>query len=687
MTTWNREGTVTLTAGSKAVTGVGTSWGDGNVLPGGIFFAPAGLYEVESVASNTSLQLVDAYAGPTVSGTGYAIAPTQGYMISLARQLGLVLANFGELKDAWQSGSLNQAVLQLLALPGGAGGIGYSQGGTGAGDRYALDKLQERVSASDFLLVNSMTIDQTVKMQAAAARARERGVPLYINALAQVTYYAFNEVDVAGIEVICEQGVFLTAPTGATGYAFKAVGTSGARVTNPTRLTGAKHAGNGTQLGLFRASYANDVLVSNSYGAGYPMTSSADGAGLSLVECLRPKVEGGKYEGGRTGVLFISCTSPKAIGVTTNGQGRDGILFYTSPTGTTTTDAMSDGCTATNYNMNGDGGRAGIHFYGVRRATAVAPTVNGDSNQPYDDTGAVRFRDCEDFHTSGYKVSDCVTGVLVNSVGDYAAAPHNIVNRGSIGAGSVYNTRKFGVAVVGAAVSCPVTGANVSNNADVAGAAGIYHSGTGAITGCPVSDMTCVGINAGGNNTVHGNTLVRAGHGGFARAAIFMGGKGQIGSNNISDDRTTPVATLGIRINGNAVVTLGENHFGVGITDFVQLDAGTTLRRDSSPLRLKFSGQPAVPAGTIEDGCRAIDSSGITWAREASDWKRTVPRLLGNQTVGTTQTVIPHGLGSAPNTVTVLPLGNAQVWQTAAPDATNIYLAASASIACRVSVQ
>lgn len=140
MTTWYRDGTVTLTNGSKAVTGVGTEW-IAYVLPGGIFFTPTGLYEVESVATNGSMQLVSPYAGPTVAGTAYAIAPTQGYITALSKQLGAVLANFGSLKDAWVNGTLAEATdlldkidASVLAGATGTEKVGNGYGATPAGE-------------------------------------------------------------------------------------------------------------------------------------------------------------------------------------------------------------------------------------------------------------------------------------------------------------------------------------------------------------------------------------------------------------------------------------------------------------------------------------------------------------------------------------------------------------------------
>lgn len=68
---WYREGTLTLTNGNKVVVGVGTLWAktENGVLPGMILLGKNGEpYEIQKVDSDTSLTLVEAYAGETTSG-------------------------------------------------------------------------------------------------------------------------------------------------------------------------------------------------------------------------------------------------------------------------------------------------------------------------------------------------------------------------------------------------------------------------------------------------------------------------------------------------------------------------------------------------------------------------------------------------------------------------------------------
>lgn len=72
---WVRAGTVTLTNGSKKVTGSGTAWNTGinKVTKGCAFIYNNIAYEVDYINSDTELYLVDTYNGTTASGLSYRI--------------------------------------------------------------------------------------------------------------------------------------------------------------------------------------------------------------------------------------------------------------------------------------------------------------------------------------------------------------------------------------------------------------------------------------------------------------------------------------------------------------------------------------------------------------------------------------------------------------------------------------
>lgn len=77
---WYKAGTVTVTNGSPAVVGVGTTWGNGAITPGDSFSlvdasgaAVSPHYEVLTVTDDTHLTLTANYGGTTAAGAKYAL--------------------------------------------------------------------------------------------------------------------------------------------------------------------------------------------------------------------------------------------------------------------------------------------------------------------------------------------------------------------------------------------------------------------------------------------------------------------------------------------------------------------------------------------------------------------------------------------------------------------------------------
>lgn len=71
----------------------------------------------------------------------------------------------------------------------------------------------------------------------------------------------------------------------------------------------------------------------------------------------------------------------------------------------------------------------------------------------------------------------------------------------------------------------------------------------------------------------------------------------------------------------------------------------------------------------------------------STGWQRArlLPRL--SKAIGVTQTTVAHSLGYTPSVVIIKPKGNAVVWESAAADATNVYLTASAATTVDIFVQ
>lgn len=77
---WYKTGSVTINTGQTSVTGIGTKFVSNSRVGDG-FRGPDGeWYEIVNTASETSIGIYPAYAGPSVvSDTSYMIAPLQGY--------------------------------------------------------------------------------------------------------------------------------------------------------------------------------------------------------------------------------------------------------------------------------------------------------------------------------------------------------------------------------------------------------------------------------------------------------------------------------------------------------------------------------------------------------------------------------------------------------------------------------
>lgn len=108
---WIRGGTVSVTNGSKKVTGVGTTWLTAltKAKKGCLFILDSAMYEVDYVTLDTELYLVEAFAGATASGKSYKIQPFSSDTIpDLSSRLASVLAymatQYGNLQT-WAAGS------------------------------------------------------------------------------------------------------------------------------------------------------------------------------------------------------------------------------------------------------------------------------------------------------------------------------------------------------------------------------------------------------------------------------------------------------------------------------------------------------------------------------------------------------------------------------------------------------
>lgn len=119
---WYRVGTVSVTNGSKKVTGFGTQWKSTVYKPdkGHAFYGPDGkAYEIDYVESDTVLYLVVVYAGATANSQAYAIDITRtGTIPAFSRELSAQLAYAQGQYDSWQQ-VLTGAGMVTLTAPDG----------------------------------------------------------------------------------------------------------------------------------------------------------------------------------------------------------------------------------------------------------------------------------------------------------------------------------------------------------------------------------------------------------------------------------------------------------------------------------------------------------------------------------------------------------------------------------------
>lgn len=103
---WYRAGTISVTNGSKKVTGFETQFKTSTYKPdkGHTFWGPDGKhYEVDYVESDTVLYLVQAYTGATAAGQYYEIDITRtGTTPALSREISAQLAYAQGQYDSWQ---------------------------------------------------------------------------------------------------------------------------------------------------------------------------------------------------------------------------------------------------------------------------------------------------------------------------------------------------------------------------------------------------------------------------------------------------------------------------------------------------------------------------------------------------------------------------------------------------------
>lgn len=160
---WVDRGTVNVTNNSAVVTGVGTLWLSETTAGVG-FAGPDGqLYEVLSIASNTSLTLTRPYRGPTATGQKYTLPPIQGHTKAAADRLSELISLLQNeyasvLKAADLQASPNDATNGKILTVGRSFGLGSSSAGSSY-DKFPSASLNDDGVPSGLYWANNAVAD------------------------------------------------------------------------------------------------------------------------------------------------------------------------------------------------------------------------------------------------------------------------------------------------------------------------------------------------------------------------------------------------------------------------------------------------------------------------------------------------------------------------------------------------
>jgi hypothetical protein len=199
---------------------------------------------------------------------------------------------------------------------------------------------------------------------------------------------------------------------------------------------------------------------------------------------------------------------------------RDGVLFYSH-----STNCKCMNVTVESYNLGGEQGRAGIHFYAGSNGVSQGNYVKTVYASADSGIGAIRFRDWQDFTSVGDTVEDAAIGILVNQVSDFLP----LKSRGVIDSPRVYNCKYSGINVDANAGEVSIANPQVrlANTGASASVASINLSAPLAAVrgGTVIDNATAYGIYAGGNFCrVDNVTCIRTGKGGSSIPAIAAAG-------------------------------------------------------------------------------------------------------------------------------------------------------------------
>lgn len=234
---WYKSGTVSLTNGSTAVVGTGTSWIAGAAVGEG-FIGPDGkTYEIANIGSNTSITLGTAYQGATASGQSYQIIPSQSYIRDLASQAATLISDYGTVLENAGTGKFGDG---SVSQPG----IRFTSDENTGIRRTGADTMALVVNGSDKVTISPTGVTGITKTDVGLANVDNTSDATKNAATATLTNKTINLASNTLVATSAQLAAAVTDETGSGSLVFSATAALTGTPTAPTATAGT----NTTQL-------------------------------------------------------------------------------------------------------------------------------------------------------------------------------------------------------------------------------------------------------------------------------------------------------------------------------------------------------------------------------------------------------------------------------------------------------
>lgn len=472
--------------------------------------------------------------------------------------------------------------------------------------RTLADRFAEKINVADWAPDRTGATDCTAQLTLAFALVTGAGATVRFP---KGDYQCLDIVIPENVHIKFDKGARLIAPPGSSGvkYFFRIAGTADTPK-NKVWFDKVQADGGGLITGIAHVQYVDGVKFTDCHVENFSMGGNSGAVCGSMLNCTNVRVYRCYGSDGNYGTNLETCDDGVVEGCSFFNMKRDGIIVYLNSNNVTVAHCMVDG-----FCVGLEDGRAGIDFYGSTNVQSIGNKVKNSAEGTPEDSSGIRFRDVDGFVSSGDICTDVATGILCNENNDFAP----IQTRGVISNFFTNRTKFSGINVAGNCNEVVINGGMVKA-ANLPGTAG-KSSVNIASPRCVVIGVTCIdnvapGIYLAANHCrAESCIIIRCGNGGVSVPGIRLAGADcSCHNNTFIDDRVTPIATLGIRIDATFSAIIGhQTYVSPGIVTNIKVDNGATVKAGSAPIVKRFAGAPSE--GTWATGTQVIDSNGVHW--------------------------------------------------------------------------